>query len=97
MEHIILWAIFHWAIFSVICTAGFFMAFHYNWNRDSQGLNFDFSDVPMTAFKVGGALLLGITAGCLMSQAWVIVLVLSIFIGICFGIAYSLKIFGKKS
>lgn len=89
-----------WALFSIICTIGFFVAFHYDWDDDlfhtSRGFEFDFSDVPKTALKMFGALLLGTLFGGMMVLIWPVFLGLFIVLGIAFGIAYGLKRFFAK-
>lgn len=89
-----------WALFAIICTIGFFVAFHYDRKASlyskSRGFDFDFNDVPKTALTMFGALLLGIATGGMMVLFWPVFLVLFIVLGIAFGIAYGLKRFFTK-
>ncbi len=83
-----------WAIFSIICTVGFFVAFHYD--LGDGRFYFDFSDVPMTTFKVFCAMLVGMMVAVAMVLVWPAFLGVFIIIGISFGIAYGLKRFFAK-
>lgn len=86
-----------WALFSIICTIGFFVAFHYDWSDSlyskSRGFEFDFSDVPNTALKMFGALLLGALFGGMMVLIWPVFLGLFIVLGIAYGLK---RFFAKK-
>lgn len=85
-----------WVIFSVICAIGFFVAFHYDWDdslfHKSRDFEFEFDNIPKTALKMFGALLLGMLFGGMMVLIWPVFLGLFIILGIAFGIAYGLKI-----